>query len=69
MVRLPTACCASAISESVPPSPLLSARMMNSTYLTVTMKISAQISSETIPTISVACVPVCLVCSSEALSA
>ena len=34
--------CASAASARVPPSPLLSARMMISTYLTVTTRISAQ---------------------------
>ena len=41
--------CASAISVSVPPSPLLSARRMNSTYLIVTMKISAHRMSDTMP--------------------
>ena len=43
----PSARCASAISDSVPPSPLLSARRTSSTYLSVTMMISAQRISET----------------------
>ena len=41
--------CASAISASVPPSPLLSARIRKTTYLIVTMRISAQVISETTP--------------------
>ena len=41
--------CARAINVSVPPSPLLSARRMNSTYLIVTMTISAQRMSDTMP--------------------
>jgi hypothetical protein len=40
---------ASAIMASVPPSPLLSARMTTARYLTVTIKISAQKTSETTP--------------------
>ena len=45
----PTARCASAISASVPPSPLLSARSRITTYLTVTMRISAQMISDSTP--------------------
>ncbi len=41
-VRWPSACWASAISDSMPPSPLLSARIRNRTYLAVTVKNSAQ---------------------------
>ena len=41
--------CASAISASVPPSPLLSARMRKMTYLTVTIRISAQVTRLTTP--------------------
>ena len=48
--RRPSAFCASAISESVPPSPLLFARNRNSTYLAVTVKNSAHRISETVPT-------------------
>ena len=40
---------ASAIRDSVPPSPLLSARIKNSTYFAVTVKNRAQTSSETVP--------------------
>ena len=40
---------ASAIRASVPPSPLLSARIRKTTYLTVTMRISAQVTRETTP--------------------
>ena len=39
--RRPSAVCASAISDRMPPSPRLSARIRNTTYLTVTVKISA----------------------------
>jgi hypothetical protein len=37
------------MSASVPPSPLLSARIRKTTYLMVTMRISAQVISETTP--------------------
>ena len=47
--RLPTARNASAINESVPPSPLLSARKRISTYLTVTTRINAQRIMESTP--------------------
>jgi hypothetical protein len=47
--RLSSACWISAISDSVPPSPRLSARMISSTYLIVTMMISVQIRSEITP--------------------
>ena len=40
---------ASAISASVPPSPLLSARIRKTTYLIVTIRTSAQITSDTTP--------------------
>ncbi len=40
---------ASAISASVPPSPLLSARSRISTYLAVTTKSSAQMISDKMP--------------------
>ena len=39
--RRPSADCASAISDRMPPSPRLSARIRNTTYLAVTVKISA----------------------------
>src|SRR5712671_3351571 len=45
----PTARCPSAISESVPPSPLLSARSSSSTYLAVTTVKSAHRISESTP--------------------
>ena len=45
----PIARWARAINVSVPPSPLLSARRMNSTYLMVTMTISAHKMSDTTP--------------------
>ena len=47
--RRPSARCASAIRDSVPPSPLLSARIRNSTYFAVTVKNSAQSKSEIVP--------------------
>ena len=50
--RRPRAFRASAISESVPPSPWLSARSRMMTYFSVTTTISDQISSEATPTIS-----------------
>ena len=50
---LPTARCASAISASVPPSPLLSARSRMTTYFSVTTTISAHRISESTP--STAC--------------
>ena len=60
IVRLPNAVWASAISERMPPSPLLSACIRNSTYLAVTTISSAQMISETIPTTSVGPRPVSL---------
>ena len=48
-VRRPSALCARAISDSTPPSPLLSARMTNSTYFTVTTSSSAHSASDTTP--------------------
>ncbi len=60
--RRPSACCASAISDSVPPSPLLSARIRKRTYFAVTVISSAQISSEMMPITSLcgtASVPLC----------
>ena len=50
---LPTARCASAISASVPPSPLLSARSRMTTYFSVTTTMSAHRISESTP--STAC--------------
>ena len=47
--RLPSACWASAMSDRVPPSPLLSARIRKRTYFAVTVISSAQISSEMMP--------------------
>ena len=47
--RRPSACCAKAMRDSVPPSPLLSARIRNSTYFAVTVNTSAQSSSDTVP--------------------
>ena len=49
-LRRPTACWARAISDRVPPSPLLSARIRKKTYLNVTTTISAQNASDTTPT-------------------
>ena len=46
---LPSARCASAISASVPPSPLLSARSRITTYLSVTTTISAHRISDSTP--------------------
>ena len=48
-VRRPSARLASAVSESVPPSPLLSARSRISTYLAVTTMISAHRMSDSTP--------------------
>ena len=48
-VRRPSARVASAVSDSVPPSPLLSARSRISTYLRVTTTISAQTISDSTP--------------------
>jgi len=45
----PVARCASAMSAMMPPSPLLSARMMKATYLIVTTRISAQKISDSTP--------------------
>ena len=50
IVRLPNAIWASALSESMPPSPLLSACIRNSTYFAVTTISSAQMISDTTPT-------------------
>ena len=50
----PSARWASAISASVPPSPLLSARSRMTTYLSVTMTISAQRISDSTPSTTVA---------------
>jgi hypothetical protein len=52
MVRRPSARCVNAISDSTPPSPLLSARIRNSTYLTVTTRISAHSASDSTPSTS-----------------
>ena len=48
-VRRPSARDASAVSDSVPPSPLLSARRSTRTYLTVTTTASAQRIKESTP--------------------
>src|SRR5690606_24816691 len=48
---------ASVISESVPPSPLLSARVTKNTYLTVTVSVSAQTISDTSPSSSTSAGP------------
>ena len=48
-VRRPSARVASAVSESVPPSPLLSARNRISTYFSVTVTISAHTISDSTP--------------------
>ncbi len=48
-VRRPSARKASAVSASVPPSPLLSARSRISTYFRVTTKISDQKISDSTP--------------------
>ena len=48
-VRRPSARVASAVSDSVPPSPLLSARSSTSTYLIVTTTISAHTISDSTP--------------------
>ena len=48
-VRRPSARLASAVSESVPPSPLLSARSRISTYFSVTVMISAHTISDSTP--------------------
>jgi hypothetical protein len=48
-VRRPMARVASAVSDSVPPSPLLSARNSSSTYFSVTVTISAQTISDSTP--------------------
>ena len=45
----PVALRASAMRESVPPSPLLSIRRTIATYLSVTIRVSAQRMSETTP--------------------
>jgi hypothetical protein len=49
VVRLPSALVASAVSDSVPPSPLLSARNSSKTYLRVTTTISAHRISDSTP--------------------
>ncbi len=48
-VRRPSARVARAVSDSVPPSPLLSARKSSSTYFRVTVMISDQTMSESTP--------------------
>ena len=48
-VRRPTALCAKASSDRVPPSPLLSARRIRMTYLKVTITMIVQSSREVIP--------------------
>ena len=48
-VRRPSARVASAVSESVPPSPLLSARSRISTYFSVTVMMSAHRISDSTP--------------------
>ncbi len=47
VVFCPRARCASALSDSMPPSPLLSASIRNSTYFAVTTISNAQMMSET----------------------
>jgi hypothetical protein len=54
-VRRPSARVASAVSESVPPSPLLSARSSNKTYLRVTTTTNAHTIIERTPS-TVSCV-------------
>ncbi len=49
MVRLPSAVWARAIRDSTPPSPRLSARMRNRTYLMVTTRIRAHRAKDTTP--------------------
>ncbi len=49
VVRRPSARVANAVKESVPPSPLLSARSSNSTYLITTTMISAHRISDSTP--------------------
>ena len=68
-VCLPSAVRASASSERIPPSPLLSACMRNTTYLAVTTIRSAQTISETVPTTSETRTPVSLNCPSAVWSA
>ena len=53
----PNALRASAVKASVPPSPLLSARIRNRTYLTVTVSNNAQSRSETMPMTSPSVAP------------
>ncbi len=60
---------ASAISDSVPPSPLLSARIRKNTYLRVTTMNKAQISSETMPITSDSTTPSDFMCASAVFSA
>ena len=48
-LRLTGARCANAASASTPPSPLLSARMMKTTYFTVTTTTNAQKISDKAP--------------------
>ena len=55
--RLPMARWARAIRARVPPSPLLSARIRKKTYLTVTTRIRAQNTSETVPSTASSAVP------------
>ena len=50
--RLPSAPRTSATSDSVPPSPLLSAYIKKRTYFSVTTRVSDQMSSDTTPVTS-----------------
>ena len=60
---------ASAISASVPPSPLLSARMISRMYLTVTTRISDQTISDSVPSTSRGVIACALSTSMEVLKA
>ena len=53
VLRRPRARWASAMSASVPPSPLLSARMKKMTYLMVTNRVSVHSTSDTMPSTAV----------------
>ncbi len=67
--RRPSAFCASAISERMPPSPRLSALIRKITYFRVTVKISAKMSSEIVPTTASSVSPPALACASDSRSA
>ena len=62
-------CCARAIRDSVPPSPLLSARIRNRMYLAVTVKNSAHSSRETVPITASSVRPAALEWASDSRSA